>query len=1094
MTQSYDLAEGLPPPKRLKTQFIPDYDAFQPGSIIKCKLINFMSYELTEFHFGPRMNLIIGPNGTGKSTFVCAVCIGLNGKLSNLGKESMTTDGFIKDNKNFAEINLELKSFNNELNKSITITTKLFRNKKTQWEINFKSVSENEIKKFLKSYNIQLDNLCQFLPQDRVSKFADLKSEDLLKEIERSYKNGELLDDHYNIIKIQNLINQDEKILEESTNNLLDLKNKNNLLKDKVDKHRHFIKLKKELEKTNMIRPYVKLQDKKSQMINLKENFEIERDNFNQFELKVKPIEDTLKNSDNILIETESLLKDCGSIDFKIKKEIDNINLLINKLDEKNKKSLSQIKDFDEKLNIAKDEYLNLKKNIIQIEENLSNFQLPNDEEINLLKEKRQLLKEEFLESSDIITDIKSKYNAGIKKLESIKSNIMNQQNRLNSKDRINTLDQNKYKVAISAIQSLRRFKDSNLNLNLNYFEPALITLNVNNKFAIPAVEALIPYSHLNAIVVTNKNDFNNISKFLYDERKIMASIRTIGSKDFNIDNDRIPRETIKRLGFDGFITDFLSGPKEIIQMLCENVFLHRIPISFKSLNFNQKDLINKEIQNGLSLVKYISNDEIYTMNKSSYGKRQITTNIKSFRMTSNIFQGGLSEQQKILINENIENLNKEFKEIDINNKEFKKLIQEKQNELKLKQNEFNQYEEDIKNFGIKKREIVKWKQKLNMTEERLAAKKKAIKSLKSNNNDSNKEKIFEQINKRLNEKINLQKINKRELLIKKMKNDIKIINLKVKKIEEENKSESIKSLHKSIEIEKEEKIKNLESIKNDYRLSKKEYQEFLSKYKLKVSEYSIEDKDDMKKIIEEMANKDMLNEEGLNSRIDKLKSEMELNNRSGGEISIKQLEENQIKINELELKVPNILKIINNNKEELNNITIKWEDELNKIVEIISNDFGDNMNKIASGGCIKLDKSEEDFNKWKLIIKVSFRDNEELSNFNGAQHSGGEKSTTTAVFLNSLQGLTNTPFRIVDEINQGMDANNERKAHELIVKRATSASVQASQYFLITPKLLSGLHYGPSMAVHCIFAGRWCEGCADDLPYLEMGVAAKYT
>ena len=40
---------------------------------------------------------------------------------------------------------------------------------------------------------------------------------------------------------------------------------------------------------------------------------------------------------------------------------------------------------------------------------------------------------------------------------------------------------------------------------------------------------------------------------------------------------------------------------------------------------------------------------------------------------------------------------------------------------------------------------------------------------------------------------------------------------------------------------------------------------------------------------------------------------------------------------------------------------------------------------------------------------------------------SGGERSVATALYMLALQELTTVPFRCVDEINQGMDARNER-------------------------------------------------------------------
>lgn len=54
---------------------------------------------------------------------------------------------------------------------------------------------------------------------------------------------------------------------------------------------------------------------------------------------------------------------------------------------------------------------------------------------------------------------------------------------------------------------------------------------------------------------------------------------------------------------------------------------------------------------------------------------------------------------------------------------------------------------------------------------------------------------------------------------------------------------------------------------------------------------------------------------------------------------------------------------------------------------------------------------------------------------------------------LKCPQDLQYSPFRVVDEINQGMDSNNERKVFSRIVKNSCGAD--RKQYFLVTPKLL---------------------------------------
>lgn len=94
---------------------------------------------------------------------------------------------------------------------------------------------------------------------------------------------------------------------------------------------------------------------------------------------------------------------------------------------------------------------------------------------------------------------------------------------------------------------------------------------------------------------------------------------------------------------------------------------------------------------------------------------------------------------------------------------------------------------------------------------------------------------------------------------------------------------------------------------------------------------------------------------------------------------------------------------------------------------------------------------------EYELRMKVSFRDNSEVAQLSGHRHSGGERAVSTIMFLMALQGLTSAPFRIVDEINQGMDERNERLVFDRIVQSCCGSGAK-SQYFLISPKLLQGL------------------------------------
>lgn len=78
----------------------------------------------------------------------------------------------------------------------------------------------------------------------------------------------------------------------------------------------------------------------------------------------------------------------------------------------------------------------------------------------------------------------------------------------------------------------------------------------------------------------------------------------------------------------------------------------------------------------------------------------------------------------------------------------------------------------------------------------------------------------------------------------------------------------------------------------------------------------------------------------------------------------------------------------------------------------------------------------------------------------------------STILYLMSLTELSRSPFSLVDEINQGMDMRVERMVHDQMVE--VTCKDDAGQYFLITPKLLSGLKYHRRMKILVINNGEW--------------------
>jgi chromosome segregation ATPase len=65
---------------------------YRHGSVVRIEMHNFVTYNSCVVYPGARLNVVIGPNGTGKSTLVCALALGLGGPTSILGRAKDVAD------------------------------------------------------------------------------------------------------------------------------------------------------------------------------------------------------------------------------------------------------------------------------------------------------------------------------------------------------------------------------------------------------------------------------------------------------------------------------------------------------------------------------------------------------------------------------------------------------------------------------------------------------------------------------------------------------------------------------------------------------------------------------------------------------------------------------------------------------------------------------------------------------------------------------------------------------------------------------------------------------------------------------------------
>ncbi|KAF8658782.1 hypothetical protein HU200_059268 [Digitaria exilis] len=241
-------------------------DDYVPGNIVEIELCNFMTYDRLVCRPGSRLNLVVGPNGSGKSSLVCAIALGLAGDPNILGRAS-SVGAFVKRGEVAGHVKISLRGDTPE--ERICITRKIDTKNKSEWLLNGTIVPKKEVIDIIRKFNIQVNNLTQFLPQDRVSEFAKLSPIQLLEETEKAVGDPDLPVQHHQLVERSKEVKALEVALKQKEHTLNSLKALNAQQEKDVERVRLRDNLLKKAELMKKKLPWLKYDKMKKEFIDI---------------------------------------------------------------------------------------------------------------------------------------------------------------------------------------------------------------------------------------------------------------------------------------------------------------------------------------------------------------------------------------------------------------------------------------------------------------------------------------------------------------------------------------------------------------------------------------------------------------------------------------------------------------------------------------------------------------------------------------------------------------------------------------------------------------------------------------------------------
>ena len=160
---------------------------------------------------------------------------------------------------------------------------------KSLFFLNDQPTSRNKVYELAQSFAIQIDNLCQFLPQDKVSEFAALTPVELLHSTQRAAAGPEMIEWHESLKKLRaqqkklQTDNQGDKDL------LTTLENRQEMQRADVERMRQRTQIKRQIEMLETARPITRYKDHHHQYQAANERRKALKREFDQLEADLQP-------------------------------------------------------------------------------------------------------------------------------------------------------------------------------------------------------------------------------------------------------------------------------------------------------------------------------------------------------------------------------------------------------------------------------------------------------------------------------------------------------------------------------------------------------------------------------------------------------------------------------------------------------------------------------------------------------------------------------------------------------------------------------------------------------------------------------------
>lgn len=1057
-------SQGLVPGREGREEMPP----FVRGNLVRVRMKNFLTYSDTTIRPGPRMNVIVGPNGSGKSSIVNAVCLVFGGPLRLLGRSTDLT-AYIKHGEQEAQIEADI--YDPNYPRGIRTVKRVFDvEKRGHFEVDGERVGMSELHaQVTQEYDIQLDNLSQFMPQEKIADFLSLRSSDLLNTTIRSLGGDEKEKLYSELIALDRSVLNGNQGLRQREELLKELKQQHEADREEVNA---YLAQQEEKRKLKLLKKYMTViearEAKDFYIESLKERKDVEE--------AVQSLKDSVQNVERGEINRLRQNLDSVTNSFRASREASRHaeQRVIKALDRSDNLSMT-LASVTRDLNDVENTTVRRKRDIQKAEEHLASLEREFEEakrNSNPEQEERRL--DELRDQRNRITSEtgieQGKRPSLERKLQNASRQIRHNEHKLRNQgdvraERIRLLSQDHTKRRLPDFDKFVKGLRAQNRFRLRVFGPVGAEIEVDNEYHARIMESCVKGFLRTAFVTECSSDATLLINECKKQFGASPDVITVPTNrndepDVGAIQSQVPirpvDDELRSYGIEAVVCDIYRAPDAVRAALNAQASLHLIHVGTEQ---STQCIDNLRMARGIKAwYNPTARCQILT-SRYDPSARNLTQDTSFMSVQGRLFNGSM--QDAIHERERLKTLIREAEE---ERTQASEQIRDMEGRVLGLHNALRETDKEIREILEQQRERKGGAAKIQRARERVEERRRKA---ASDSASTNKRK-FEAEKKRLQQE-QLKNIPEMKDMVQALvKNLRKLDELSTERLVAQRRLTNEEAKYSQVEDEIREKSKLIEVLKKQSRSAKSVWKEKLHIAKRSITEEEIQE------------NEALFQHPAVSNGIESLKDEIARRSGqidgllTGGRAVLDNYEFRQGKIDKLTSEVE---KMRSEHAEKLGSFRVRkteFLDWLNTGVRKMGKKFSSLYKRMGCAGDLVLVNGESDtLTNLELQILVSYREGVELRPISAQANSGGEKMCCTMLFCFSLllEEERVPPFVFVDELNQGLDYMNEEKIMNMMFEDAEKDI--APQSFVITPKLLSDLPFSRCIKCHIIFNGR---------------------